>query len=92
VSEKVTTREAIASKNHISLNLTFTLLNLHLLEIFFKKEYQPSDAGGSHSQPATPHYLQRRTACNAALPAMPHCLQRRTACKIQNGHREPKNG
>ena len=32
-------------------------------------EYQPSGAGGTRSPPATPHRLQRRTACNAAPPA-----------------------
>ena len=26
-------------------------------------EYQPSGAGGTHSPPATPHRLQRHTAC-----------------------------
>ena len=26
-------------------------------------EYQPSCAGGTRSPPATPHWLQRRTAC-----------------------------
>ena len=35
------------------------------LNIPFLK-YQPSGAGGTRSPPATPHRLQRRTACNAA--------------------------
>ena len=29
-------------------------------------EYQPSGAGGTRSPPATPHRLQRRTACQWA--------------------------
>ena len=43
-------------------------------------KYQPSGAGGTRSPPATPHRLQRPTACNAAPPLTPHRLQRRTTC------------
>ena len=57
-------------------------VNLMLNTVWFKKTrliskqldfgvlYQPSGAGGTRSPPATPHRLQRRTACNTSPPAL----------------------
>ena len=33
-------------------------------------EYERSGAGGTRSSPATPHRLQRRTACNTSPPTL----------------------
>ena len=43
-------------------------------------KYQLSSVKGTRSLPATPHCLQRYTACIAVPPAMPRRLQRRTTC------------
>ena len=56
------------------------LKNRHTRFIFFLQgklyEFQSSGVGGTHSPPAMPHCLQRRTA------RTPHGLQHRTVCKI----------
>ena len=40
-----------------------------LIRVGMYKKYQPSGDGGTRSPPATPHRLQRRTACNTPPPA-----------------------
>ena len=39
------------------------------------REYQPSGEEGTRSPPATPHRMQRHTACNTAPPATLHRMQ-----------------
>ena len=42
----------------------YVLFNFNVLT----SKYQPSGAGGTRSLPATPHRLQRLTACNTSPP------------------------